>query len=110
MNTVTIAYGKMLSEQGIWADGCSVLTCGGTTGHFVGAIAFCDKPETAAVLADAMKQSSHVPALLEALEGIVAYELPFAEDPEVRLQTLIGFMDFARSSARAAIALARGAK
>ncbi len=47
-------YAGLLREQGVWADGCSVMTCGTTTGHFVRAIAFCDRPETARILAAAI--------------------------------------------------------
>lgn len=46
-------YGKMLGEQGVWAEGSSLFTCGATTGHFVRPIAFCDRPETARLLAQA---------------------------------------------------------
>lgn len=49
------------------------------------------------------------PDLLAALEDIAAYPLPFVEDAEQRLQLLIGFMDLARSAARAAIGRATGA-
>lgn len=47
----------MLREQGVWADGCSLMTCGATTGHFVHPIAYCDSPETAQALAAAMAAS-----------------------------------------------------
>ena len=51
---VEASYIAQLVEQGAWADGCSVLTCGASTGHFVRPIAFCDKPETAIALAAAL--------------------------------------------------------
>jgi hypothetical protein len=48
---------RALLEQGVWADGCSLLTCGATTGHFVRPIAFCDCPETATALAATLARS-----------------------------------------------------
>ncbi len=52
--TQTESLARQLIEQGAWADGCSVLTCGATTGHFVKPIAFCDSPEVATILAAAL--------------------------------------------------------
>ena len=47
-----------LIEQGVSADGCALVTCGPTTGHFFKPIAFCDSPETAHAIATLLTERS----------------------------------------------------
>jgi hypothetical protein len=45
-----------LTRQGVFAKGCSIFTCGPSTGHFVTPIAFCASPEMAAAIAQFVEQ------------------------------------------------------
>lgn len=107
-------YASMLREQKVWASGCSVLTCGSTTGHTVAPLAFCNGADTAAVLADAMMQAGHVSALLEALEKADAWLGDYAMHMPDCATVDDGRCDCGLRETQllidAAIALARGAK
>lgn len=51
-------FATLLREQGVWADGHKLCTCGTTTGHFVRAIAYCEDAVTARALAAAFSPNA----------------------------------------------------